>query len=285
MQSPISELGEDRSQEAKDRRERRRRRRKKRTQSLPRDALRDNDDSESERGTVRGRKKGRESKRREQKSRSEERVRRVSESDEEELEREVVEKRKEEKMEERDLEREESDQEVFLPVPSPEQKLPSPKQNWEVESNQWEVAAEYIERRREEAQDGSWEDGRDENGETELKEEAAERPLPAAAAMDTASRRKPFSFLTAVSVEQLEDAESDSGDSQSDASMSAASISGLSLATARTRGRKTGLLPGPWLKPSRERVAEVIEEPFVFYHCRVQRNFWTMIQSFFTDFP
>lgn len=279
LQSPISELGEG-SREARD--GRRRRRRKRGTQSLPRDAFRNKDDSETERGTVRGRKRERgrgRSKRREGKSRSEERVRRAEgEEPEQEEEQEVpaVEEKVEERVEEVevdveervDLEREESEEDVFLPVPSPDQKLPRPKQNWEEENNgNWDVAAEYRELRKEKEQERSWDDDRDENRETELNEDQTEddaqsgrveRPLPVVAAIDPVSQRKPFSFLTStLSVEQLGDDESESGGSQSDASVSAASISGLSLATAEAGGRRAEMLPGPWLTPSQQRVDEV----------------------------
>lgn len=277
LQSPISELGEG-SREARD--GRRRRRRKRGTQSLPRDAFRNKGDSETERGTVRGRKRERgrgRSKRREGKSRSEERVRRAEgEEPEQEEEQEVpaVEEKVEERVvevevEERvDLEREESEEDVFLPVPSPDQKLPRPKQNWEEENNDnWDVAAEYRELRKEKEQERSWDDDRDENRETELNEDQTEddaqsgrveRPLPVVAAIDPVSQRKPFSFLTStLSVEQLGDDESESGGSQSDASVSAASISGLSLATAEAGGRRAEMLPGPWLTPSQQRVDEV----------------------------
>ncbi|KAM9351021.1 membrane-associated guanylate kinase, WW and PDZ domain-containing protein 3 [Symphorus nematophorus] len=295
LRSPISERGEG-SREARD--ERRRRRRRK-TQSLPRDALRNYDDSETARGTERGRKRERgRSKSRQRKSRSEERVRREEvekpEQEEEQEEHEVpaveeratreeseelgqeeqqevqevptVEERVEERMEEVEervsLEGEESEgsEDVFLPIPSPNQKLPRPKQNWEVEKDEdWDVAAEYRELRTEQEQD----DDRGENGETELNNDQKDddlqsgrvmRPSPSVAVIEPVSQRKPFSFLTStLSIEQLGDDESESGDSQSDGSVSAASISGLSLAG----GHRAKVLPGPWLTPNQQRVAQV----------------------------
>nr|XP_046251543.1 membrane-associated guanylate kinase, WW and PDZ domain-containing protein 1 isoform X2 [Scatophagus argus] len=276
LQSPISDRGEG-SREDRDRRSRRRRRRTRETQSLPRDALR-NFDSETERGTVRGRKRERgrgRSKTRTRKSRSEERARRVEGEDpEQEEEREVpaVEEKVEERMvevEERvDLDRKESEEDVFLPLPSPNQKLPRPKQNWDVESDEnWDVAAEYRELRKE--KERPWAGDRGENSEMEPSEDQKDdgaqsrrdrRPLPSVAAIDPASQRKPFSFLTStLSVEQLEDDESESGGSQSDTSVSAASISGLSLAATVTGRRRAEVLPGPWLTPSQRRVAQVVE--------------------------
>ncbi|XP_029689360.1 membrane-associated guanylate kinase, WW and PDZ domain-containing protein 1 isoform X2 [Takifugu rubripes] len=277
LQSPNSEVGEEGSPDAKDkRRSRRRRGRKQRTQSLPRDALRNNDESEAERETVRGRKKERKSKRRPRKSRSARSVRRrESEEDEEEgedgVEREVGGR------EERE-ERKWSEDDVFLPVPSPGQKLPTPKQDWEAEERDWEaeerdweaeerdweagerdweVAAGYREVRREELQVASWEDHGAENGEAHVAEDGVKRPLPAAATIDPEWQEAPPPFLTATSMEQRQEGESDSGGSQSDASMSAASISGLSLAASDTSGAR--MRPGPWLRPSQQKVAEVTE--------------------------
>ena len=292
LQSPVSELGEG-SREARDRRSRRR---KRETQSLPRDALRNYDDSETERGTERGtrreRRSGR-SKSRGRKSRSEERVRsargqeeereepaveeRVEERMEEEervnLEQgeereepaveERVEERQEEEVEEEEVEEgvdlgiEEIDDEVFLPIPSPNQKLPTPKQLWAVENDEnWDVATEYRELRTERSRD----DDGSENSETELIEHRRDDDAQSesAAVIDPVSQRKPFSFLTStLSLEQLGDNESESGGSQSDGSVSAASISGLSLAPAGAGGHGAKVLPGPWLTPSQQRVAQV----------------------------
>ncbi|XP_070765905.1 membrane-associated guanylate kinase, WW and PDZ domain-containing protein 3 [Enoplosus armatus] len=276
LQSPISEQGE-RSREAKDRR-----RRKRESQSLPRDALRNYDDREMEIGTARGRKREKErgrSKSRERKSRSEESVGRAeAEEPEQEEEQEVpaAEERVEEWMKEVEekvnSEREESEEDVFLPIPSPNEKLPRPKQNWEEERDEnWDMAAEYRELRKErereleieQEQERSWGDDRGENRETELNEdqsERVERRLASVAATDPVSQRKPFSFLTStLSVEQIGDDDSESGGSQSDGSVSAASISGLSLAATEAGGRRAVVLPGPWLTPSQQRAAQVVE--------------------------
>ncbi|XP_071333150.1 membrane-associated guanylate kinase, WW and PDZ domain-containing protein 3 isoform X2 [Trachinotus anak] len=288
LQSPVSEQGE-RSREARDSSSsRRRRRRKRETQSLPRDALRNYDDSDTEKGTVRGRKRERERKRkkksksRERKSRSEERARKAEGEEEREGELEVaaveekVEDRDEEVEERVNLERRASEENIILPIPSPNQKLPRPKENWEAESvENWDMAAEYRERRKEkepkgeQEQERSREDDRGENKETELNENETDddaqsgrikRPLPSVAVMDPVSQRKPFSFLTStLSVEQLGDDESDSGNSQSDGSVSAASISGLSMAAIGAGGRRAVVLPGPWLTPSQQRVAQDVE--------------------------
>lgn len=270
LQSPNSEVGEEASREVKGKgRSRRSRRRKRRTQSLPRDSLRNSDEIETEVEAVRGRK--RESKRRPRKSRSVGSVRR-RESEEEQDEDDGVERERErrEEMEEKEW----SEDDVFLPVPSPAQKLSRPKhgeeeekkdwqvekKDWQVEKKDWEVAAGYREMRREEVQVVSWENDRAESGETEAAEDGVKRPL-AAVAIDAQSQRKPFSFLAATSVEQLQDDESDSGGSQSDVSMSAASISGLSLAASmQADGSRARTLPGPWLRPSQQKVAKVIEE-------------------------
>ncbi|XP_071754913.2 membrane-associated guanylate kinase, WW and PDZ domain-containing protein 3 [Centroberyx gerrardi] len=239
VRSPDSERKEEEggrgegSQVARDRR-----RRKRGAQSLPRDALRNSDDNDRRRGTARGRK--RERGRRERKSRSEERVRRA-ESEEPAQEQEQEEEQEEEIVEERL---------VILPIPNPDQRLPNPRLNWgeEEEEENWDMGAE------------EW-DGRGEDGESERQNERQgeddERPLPGLFGVDPVSERKPFSFLTsALSAEQLEDAESESGGSHSDGSVSAASISGLSQAD----GRRAAVLPGPWLAPSRQRVAQVVEE-------------------------
>ncbi|XP_078111715.1 membrane-associated guanylate kinase, WW and PDZ domain-containing protein 3 isoform X1 [Sander vitreus] len=267
LQSPISDW-EERSREARDRR-RRRRRRKKESQSLPRDALRSYDDSDTERGTVRGRKLERErgrSKSRE--SQTEERVRKAEgkESEEKEEEHEVpaVEEKVEEVEGRVSLEIQESDDDVFLPIPSPKQKLPTPKQNWEVMYDEnWDMAAEYREQER------PWGDDRGASREPGLNEEQkdddvqnwrAERPLRSVAVIDPVSQRKHFSFLASkLSIEQLNDDELESGGSESDSSVSAASISGLSLAATDAGGHRVKVLPGPWLTPSQQRLAQVVE--------------------------
>nr|XP_019963598.1 PREDICTED: membrane-associated guanylate kinase, WW and PDZ domain-containing protein 1-like [Paralichthys olivaceus] len=292
LQSPVSESG-DRSRD-------RRRRRKRESQSLPRDALRNHDDSDTEKGTVRGRKKEREDRRqrrsrsRGRKSKSRARKEEVEKEAEEEQQEpaaeeqvevreaeeeqdvhaveeqvEVKEEEEKEEEEEEELERRTSDENITLPIPSPNQKLPSPKQKWEAESvENWDMAAEYRELRRqkeleaEQKQERSWEDDRGEDRDTEMSRDEQnddtqsghiERPLAGVAVIDPVSQREPFSFLTSTrSVEQLGDDESEYGGSQSDGS--AASISGLSLAG----GRRAVVLPGPWLTPSQHRAAQVM---------------------------
>lgn len=256
LQSPNSEVGEEGSQEAKRKqrsrsRSRRSRRRNQQTQSLPRDSFWNNDESETEEETVRGRKKEKESQRRLRKSRSVGSVRRRESEEEEEQDKEE--------------EKEWSQDDVFLSVPSPAQKLPRPKyeedEDWEVEEKDWEVAAGYGQMRREEVQLESWENDWAENGETQVTKVGVQRPLPVIATIDPESQKKPFSFLAATSMEQLQDDESDSGGSQSDVSMSAASISGLSLASSmQADGSRARVLPGPWLRPSWQKVAKVTEE-------------------------
>lgn len=285
LQSPVSELGEG-SQEARGSR-RRTRRRKRGAQSLPRNAFRNND-GETERGTKkekkRERKRGR-SKRRGRESGSEEREKKVEDEEaeraEEEQEVPAVEERQEEnggQVEEAEeveegeeveallaLDTRENDDDVFLPVPSPQQRLPRPKQDWEVESKgNWDVTAEYRERRREKEQERSWGDDSDENKETQLEEDRTgddgEGSSPGVAGLEPLSQRKPFSFLTStLSVEQLGGDESEYGGSQSDASVSAASISGLSLVATKAGGRRAVVLPGRWLKPSQQRVDAVMQ--------------------------
>ncbi|XP_031701062.1 membrane-associated guanylate kinase, WW and PDZ domain-containing protein 1 isoform X1 [Anarrhichthys ocellatus] len=273
LQSPVSELGE-RAQEARDKR----RRRKIGSQSLPRGALRNHDDSDTDRGTVRGRKrerKRRRSKSRERKSKSEERVRKTEGEEPEEEEQGVpaVEEKVEEKVEEVEeveervsSERDESEDDVILPIPSPNQKIPRPKQNSEVEGEEnWGIAAEYRELWKETEQERPWDDDRGESRETELNEDqkdddARSWRIEKPAVVDPVSERKSFSFLTStLSTEQLWDDESESGGSQSDGSVSAASISGLSLAATEAGGRRAEVLPGPWLTPGQRRVAPVAE--------------------------
>lgn len=216
--------------------------------------------SERERG--RSKKRGTESKS-EERARSEE-----AEGLEQKEEQEVaaVEERVEERMEELE-EKKESKQDVFLPVPSPNQKLPRPKQDWEVESrdkwevesrDNWEVAAEYREVRREEEVERPQGEHRGDDGETEEEDptgdvESVKRPLPGVDVMT-----EPFSFLAStLSMEQFQDDESESGGSQSD--VSTASVSGFSLAISQAGGRRANLLPGPWLKPSQQRLDEATE--------------------------
>ncbi|XP_032377348.1 membrane-associated guanylate kinase, WW and PDZ domain-containing protein 1 isoform X3 [Etheostoma spectabile] len=267
LQSPISER-EGRSREARDK-TRRRRRRKKESQSLPRDALRSYDDSDTERGTVRGEKCERErgrSKSRE--SQTEERVRKVEgkepEEKEEEHELPAVEEKVEEVEESVGLEIEESVDDVFLPMPSPKQKLPTPKQNWEsMYDENRDMAAEYWDQER------PWGDNRSGNREPGLNEDQkddgaqswrVERPLRSAAAIHPASRRKRFSFpASELSVEQQDEDEEESGGGDSDSSASAASISGLSLAATGAGGHRGKVLPGPWLARSQQRLAQVPE--------------------------
>ncbi|XP_029911726.1 membrane-associated guanylate kinase, WW and PDZ domain-containing protein 2 isoform X2 [Myripristis murdjan] len=294
VQSPDSEPEEGegrrgkRSQVARDRR-----RRKRVSQSLPRDALRNSDDSDVRRGTGRGRKRERGESADRERSKSEERERRA-ESDEptqeeeqkQEEEGEIVEEKVEEEVEETseniNVEREERGEQVILPIPNPNQRLPAPKHNWEEEHDgTWDMGAQYRElqevreleiehaRELERAWDGDRDDSREgpseqwieSQREDDAQSEQVERPLPGLAVADPVSPRKPFSFLTsALSTEQLGDGESESGGSHSDGSVSAASISGLSLAAAKTDEQRAAVLPGPWLTPSRQRVAQVIEE-------------------------
>uniref|UniRef100_A0A3B3BAX6 PDZ domain-containing protein n=1 Tax=Oryzias melastigma TaxID=30732 RepID=A0A3B3BAX6_ORYME len=92
------------------------------------------------------------------------------------------------------------------------------------------------------------------------------RPLPGVAVNLAESQRKPFSFLTStLSVDQLGEADSESGDSLSDVSLSdvstsAASISGLSVATRETGRPRAEALPGFWLKPSEQRLVQFAPE-------------------------
>lgn len=261
LQSPMSDQTE-RYREAKDRR-----RRNKGSQSLPRDALRNCDDSDTERrGRKRGKDRGR-SRSRERKSRSKEREReRISEG--EEFEKEDEQKRVEERMEERvETESEDSDNEVILPIPSPIQRLPRPKQIWEEESDDnWDMAADYRELRKERKPENkkerSWREDSGENKDTGLNEyekgdddkqsSSFKRSLLSVGVTDPASQRKPFSFLiSTLPIDQLGDDESESEGSYSDGSVSAASISVLSLAATKA---------GPWLTPSQQRLTQVVKE-------------------------
>lgn len=260
-QSPISEQRE-KSQE-----DRRTRWRTRESQSLPRDAFRKHDESDTEKRAMRWRKRGKERGRStERGNRSEERVR-VSEDEEPEQEEEKEVQEEEEKSEGEenkmqatvDLEGEESDEEVFLPITSPTQKLPRPKQNWEGKQEEnWDMVAKYRELRKE-SEEGQEERSQDDN-DAEHKDlngvDDASRHMSRAAAVDLGSQRKPFSFLTStLSVGQLGDDESESEGSQSDGSVSAASISGLSLAVTEAGGRR----PGPWLPPSQQRLAQAVQ--------------------------
>lgn len=287
LQSPSSER-EVKSPEVKDRRKK-----KIRSQSLPRDTIMKYEDSDTENRTVRGRKRdkgrGRSRGRERSKSRRVERER-MAEGEEGEQEQELpeVEARVEEKMEEKesnkmnettderlnervDLKKEQSEEEVALPIPNPTQRLPRPVQNWEVENDEhWDVTAEYRGLRRDEGQQReegeSLGDDRGDNKNTGQNEDVEEdeaqymsfkKPLPGVAVIDVVSQREPFSFLTStLSEEQLGGDESESGGSQSDGSVSAASISGLSLIATEAGGRRAAVLPGPWLTPSKQRLAQ-----------------------------
>lgn len=261
LQSPMSDQTE------RLRRARERRRREKASQSLPRDALRNYDDSDTETRAERGRKRGKgRGRSRERKSRSEERER-MSEREEfmnrDKLMR--VGKRRKEVVETFESESEDSDREVILPIPSLTQRLPRPKEIWEEESDDdWGMAAEYRELRKEEKPETEWErswgDDSRESKDTGLNEKedndeqssSVKRPLPSVGVIDLESQRKPFSFLAStLSIDQLGDDESDSEGSHSDGSVSAASISALSLVTTQ---------PGPWFIPSQQRLAQVMKE-------------------------
>ncbi|XP_028308707.1 membrane-associated guanylate kinase, WW and PDZ domain-containing protein 2 isoform X2 [Gouania willdenowi] len=262
LQSPNSEQ-RGTSRDDQDRKSRRRR--KSRSKSLPRDGLRNTENSDTEKKTGRARVPGEDRGR----TRSEERVQKQhEEKSEEDEEQEVLvtaaeeaideaEQQMEDKVEEREKvgeDEENEEEDVILPIPVQTQKLPRPKQNWEAESViNWDMTAEYRELRigeeeEEEEEERSWSDIRD------LKplyqeDNTALEPLPIMYA-----DRKPFSFLTSsLSTEQPADDDSASEGSQSESILSAASISGLSVAA----GRRSPALPGPWHTPSRQRLAEV----------------------------
>ncbi|CAG6021773.1 unnamed protein product [Menidia menidia] len=277
LQSTVSERG-GRSREARDRS---RRDKKIRSQSLPRDGNGRYDESDTEKGTARGRKRGRDrgrSRERGRGSRSEERDR-VTEGDraEPEEEEEVEEEREApaavEEWVEGVLEEggnyEESDDEVFLPLPSPTQRLPRPKEDWEEEPGaNWGMAAQYRGLGREMGRENSPDILRSSDKATEDDEEEEDgarsvlsvRPLPGVAVSGPGSESRPFSFLaSAHSAEQPEDDASESGGSQSDGSVSAASISGLSLAATGAGGQRGPALPGPWLTPSKQRLVQAEE--------------------------
>ncbi|XP_077369473.1 membrane-associated guanylate kinase, WW and PDZ domain-containing protein 3 isoform X2 [Festucalex cinctus] len=210
--------------------------RKRMSRSLPREAL-PTDDSHAER--VR---KG-------QRGRSKERKQEVT----------PVEENLGEKVDEG---REGSERGDVLPIPSLHKKLPRPKEDSEDEPEQmWEVAAGYREMKQlqgsvvdddDDDDDDQGEENLQEFEEDELSGDEQARPSPSDAVTNSISQRKPFSFLTStLSVNQPRDDESETGGSQSDDSMSAASVSGLSRAV---------VLPGPWLTPSRRRVARDVVE-------------------------
>lgn len=225
----------------------------------------------SERGRGRSKKRGRESKSEERVESAEgggveEKKEEEKEGEEEQQEVAAVEERVEERVEEleerKDSEREQSREDVFLPVPSPCSKLPAPSRDWEAESqDNWDVAAEYREMRKEAEEvevevERSQGQSRDEEELAEWEEgstadaEGVKRPLPG---VDVTT--EPFSFLaSAPSLELLQDQEeSESGGSQSDVS---SVFSGFSLAIPQAVGRRADLLPGPWLRPSQQRLAE-----------------------------
>lgn len=261
LQSPMSDQTE-RLRRARDRR-----RREKASQSLPRDALRNYDDSDTETRAERGRKRGK-GRSRERKSRSEERERMLER--EEFMNRDKlmrVGERRKEVVETFESESEDGDREVILPIPSLTQRLPRPKEIWEEESDDdWGMAAEYRELRKEEKPETEWERSwgddsrkskdtglnRCEKEDNDEQSSSVKRPLRSVGVIDPESQRKPFSFLAStLSIDQLGDDESDSEGSHSDGSVSAASISTLSLVTTQ---------PGPWFMPSQQRLTQVMKE-------------------------
>lgn len=259
LESPTSEQGES------SRGARARRSKKRESQSLPRDTLRNYDDSDTEKATERGRKKEKErgrSRSREIKSRSELRSRKA-EGDEDKQKVPALQPRVEERADEaEETVNVEGEEDNHLPIPSPIQKLPTPKQNLEATYEEtWDMAAEYMKHKQEQEQETSCDDDRCENKESELSEddkdheaegERNKRLLPSVAVIEPASLRNCFSFLTpTLPIEQLGDIESESGgsDGESDGSVSAASLSGLSLPAA--------VLPDPWLTPSQQEVAQI----------------------------
>ncbi|XP_061626778.1 membrane-associated guanylate kinase, WW and PDZ domain-containing protein 1 isoform X2 [Phyllopteryx taeniolatus] len=224
--------------------------RKRASRSLPREAP-PTDDSHA--GRVRKGERGRSRERKEEK-----------------VEVAPVEERPEEKAQEikKELERGENKEEALLPIPSPYKRLPWPKEESKEEPNEkWEVAAGY---RQMKWLQGLLDDDDDDDDDDQCEErlqgfeedqsggDAQEAPTSSDAVTFSVSQRKPFAFLaSALSVNQLRDDESDSGGSQSDGSVSAASISGLSAEAARHRAV---VLPGLWLTPSRQRVAQDVVE-------------------------
>lgn len=272
LHSPISEPS-DRSHESRDRR----RRRKRSSHSLPRDPNQKYAGSDAERRTVRGRKrdrdKGRSRGREGRKSRSEERQRRAKREESEPEERYSPPVDVERRLEERENEGNfETENKGSLPIPSPTRRLPGLEPNWELESRvEWDMAVEYRELVRHENQQGEHAEslGYDKGEDEEVDEDqslTSQRPLPGVAVNLAESQRKPFSFLTStLSVDQLGEADSESGDSLSDVSLSdvstsAASISGLSVATRETGRPRAEALPGFWLKPSEQRLVQFAPE-------------------------
>lgn len=256
LQNPISERREGSLEDSSTRRE-------IRSQSLPRDANGTYDDEEegAEYGTVRVRRgeeeRGR-SQQREKKSRSRRREM-MAEGKEFEQEAPAFEESMDRRLKEGRVPLEESDEDVFLPIPSLTQKLPRPKENWkEVSDDTWDMALRYRELKRDKSHDDLRKDYEGEAFSAELSEDkghhdicsvSVDRPLPGVAAVDAASQRKPFSFLhSSLSVDKPADDESQSGGIQSDASASAASVSGRSVAG--------GALPGLWLTPRQQRLVE-----------------------------
>lgn len=253
LQNPISERRERPQEDSSTRM-------KIRSQSLPRDVNRTNEDEEedAEYGTVRGRRREGErgrSKHKEKKSRSR-RSEMMAEGKEFEQEAPTVEESVDRRLKEGRVRVEESDEDVFLPIPSPTQKLPRPKENWKECDEIWDMAVRYRDLKRDKSQDDLLKDYEGEACSAELNEDEGhqdicsmsfERPLPGVAVVDPASHRKPFSFLhSSLSVDQLVDDESESGGIQSDGSVSAASVSSRSVAC--------GVLPGLWLTPSQQRL-------------------------------
>lgn len=161
----------------------------------------------------------------------------------------------------------EAEGETVWPIPSPTLRLPRPRHKWSghKQEDNWDIAEEYRELRKvprpesaceseslwdEEGQE--FHQGQD-NAEDATQTEYLRMPLPAAE--DPVSQTESFLFLTSAGREGGD--ESDSGGSQSDGSVSAASVSGLSQAQ---RGRRAVVRPGPWLKPSQQRVTQVVHE-------------------------
>lgn len=168
-----------------------------------------------------------------------------------------------------DVEPEEPIENGILPIPQPKQKLPRPipARKQIHRENSWDEESEgdgEVDRERAGELEAGWE--RKRASERLPLVQQSERPEESPPGPgEPVLPRRPFIFLT--SMQNLsnhhngldgadgEDAESESGASLSDDdSVSAASVSGLSLAP------RAGLLPGPWLTPSRSRLAQVMEE-------------------------
>ncbi|KAM9505441.1 membrane-associated guanylate kinase, WW and PDZ domain-containing protein 3 isoform 3-T3 [Salvelinus alpinus] len=252
--------------QVRERDRRRKNRNKGGSHSLPRDALRkhnnDNIHIEAERGNERGRERERRRDRK-RKSRSEERVRK-RENRKTEEEEEVKEREEKKDVEEEEVEEEEEDEEEDAYLPITNKRLPRPKQDWEEEDveererkrREWDMERER-ELESERLREIKWERKRI-NDEERERSQSLNNLLSLESRMASPLQRDPFSFLTPSS--ELEHAESVT--SHSDGSVYAASVSGLSLAL--TEGSVLGtpalLLPGPWLKPSQQRITEVIQE-------------------------